>query len=94
MPMATQSPFLFAVYHKDSYPAGNEKMQAPMLGNGMHFDPEAPYRMYHGERIPGFPKHPHKGLTTITCTLDGLIDHADSLGCGGRYGQGGLCFSF
>ena len=24
-----ESPFLFCVYHKDAYPAGNEKMEAP-----------------------------------------------------------------
>lgn len=57
-PLATQDPFLFAVYHKDNYPAGDDKMQAPRQGNGADFNMEAPYRMYHGNRIPGFPQHP------------------------------------
>jgi redox-sensitive bicupin YhaK (pirin superfamily) len=89
-PMFTQSPFLFGVFHKDLFPAGDEKMHAPRKGNGNDFNETAPYRMYHGEGVPGFPQHPHRGFETITCTIEGLIDHTDSLGCGGRYGQGDL----
>jgi hypothetical protein len=55
-PFKTLDPFLFCVYHKDEYPEGDEKMQAPRKGNGADFDPKAPYRMYHGDRIPGFPQ--------------------------------------
>ncbi len=101
-PFDTPDPFLFLVYHKDHYPAGDGKMQVPnKIGNGNDFDPKAPYRMYHGiklsilccvllisspgERIPGFPQHPHRGFETITATLDGIIDHTDSLGNAGRY---------
>uniref|UniRef100_A0A6B2LA35 Pirin n=1 Tax=Arcella intermedia TaxID=1963864 RepID=A0A6B2LA35_9EUKA len=86
--METQDPFLFAVYHKDHYPAGNENMEAPRIGNGSDFSQTAEYRMYHGRKIPGFPQHPHRGFETVTCTIDGIIDHTDSLGCGGRYGNG------
>lgn len=49
-PLKTLDPFLFCVYHKDAYPAGDEKMQAPRRGNGADFDPKSPYRMYHGDR--------------------------------------------
>eukprot|EP01065_Artemidia_motanka_P037861 TRINITY_DN46765_c0_g1_i1.p1 TRINITY_DN46765_c0_g1~~TRINITY_DN46765_c0_g1_i1.p1 ORF type:complete len:355 (+),score=88.79 TRINITY_DN46765_c0_g1_i1:63-1067(+) len=87
-PWPCPDPFLLLVYHKDAYPAGNDKMEAPRTGNGQDFNPTAPYRMYHGTRVPGFPRHPHRGFETITCTIDGLVDHADSLGNGGRYGQG------
>ncbi|KAJ3350364.1 hypothetical protein HDU83_009748 [Entophlyctis luteolus] len=87
-PMPAQDPFLFAVYHKDSYPPGDANMQAPRHGNGADFNPSAPYRMYHGDRIPGFPQHPHRGFETITCSVEGIIDHTDSLGCAGRYGNG------
>ena len=55
-PFKTLDPFLFCVYHKDRYPAGDDKMQAPRSGNGADFNPTAPYRMYHGDRIPGFPQ--------------------------------------
>jgi redox-sensitive bicupin YhaK (pirin superfamily) len=87
-PYPTGDPYLFCVYHNDLYPAGNDKMEAPRRGNGSDFNSSAPYRMYHGERVPGFPQHPHRGFETITATIEGLVDHADSVGNCGRYGQG------
>eukprot|EP00697_Spironema_sp_BW2_P009491 gnl/Spiro4/2442_TR1172_c0_g1_i1.p1 gnl/Spiro4/2442_TR1172_c0_g1~~gnl/Spiro4/2442_TR1172_c0_g1_i1.p1 ORF type:complete len:371 (+),score=89.99 gnl/Spiro4/2442_TR1172_c0_g1_i1:68-1114(+) len=88
-PMETVDPFLFLVFHRDDYPAGDANMHAPRVGDGSDFS-KGPYRMYHGKHIPGFPKHPHRGFETVTATLTGLIDHADSCGNGGRYGQGDL----
>jgi len=91
-PMPTPDPFLFCVYHLDKYPKGpsDKSMEAPRRGDGMDFNPTAPYRMYHGDKVPGFPQHPHRGFETITATLSGLIDHADSVGNAGRYGEGDL----
>ena len=88
-PFTTVDPFLFTVYHKDMYPAGNAKMEVPgVVGNGADFNPRAPYRMYHGERVPGFPQHPHVGFETFTATIEGIVDHTDSKGNAGRYGHG------
>lgn len=87
-PFTPPSPFLFLVYHKDAYPAGNGKNEAPRTGNGADFNPTADYRMYHGSKIPGFPQHPHRGFETLTATIDGFVDHTDSEGNGGRYGGG------
>lgn len=89
-PWPTPDPFLFCAYHDDKYPAGDDKMRAPRSGNGADFDWRSDYRMYHGERIPGFPRHPHRGFETMTAVIRGNIDHADSIGACGRYGDGDL----
>jgi len=91
--MQTLDPFLFAVHHHDAYPAAaDSSMRIPNgeVGNGADFDWNKPYRMYHGERIPGFPRHPHRGFETITATIDGkgLIAHSDSFGNAALYGEG------
>mgnify|MGYP001218498812 CR=1 FL=1 len=92
-PFATDSPFLFGVHHDDRYPKGNAKMgpDASLRGHsiGADFGNPAGWSMYHGEGgVPGFPQHPHRGFETITVTVRGFIDHADSLGAAGRFGDG------
>jgi redox-sensitive bicupin YhaK (pirin superfamily) len=44
--------------------------------------------MYHGDVVPGFPGHPHRGFETVTLVRTGLIDHSDSLGAAARFGRG------
>jgi hypothetical protein len=91
-PWQTPDPFLFCVHHDDAYPAGNEKMgpAASLAGRrmGQDFEGKDGWRMYHGDAVPGFPQHPHRGFETVTVVRRGLIDHSDSLGAAARYGQG------
>jgi quercetin 2,3-dioxygenase len=87
------NPFLFCAHHLDHYPAGNEKMEpAAELLKGRHigqdFTLKDGWRMYHGDTIPGFPVHPHRGFETITIVRTGFVDHSDSHGQAGRYGVG------
>jgi redox-sensitive bicupin YhaK (pirin superfamily) len=88
----TRDPFLFCVHHQDNYPAGNAQLgpAASLDGRylGQDFTLKDGWRMYHGDIIPGFPAHPHRGFETITIVLKGLVDHSDSLGASGRYGNG------
>jgi len=91
-PWPTLDPFLFAVHHDDAYPAGNEHLgpAASLDGRdlGMDFAGKDGWRMYHGETVPGFPGHPHRGFETVTIVRNGLIDHHDSLGAAARFGRG------
>ncbi|MCH8531984.1 MAG: pirin family protein [Saccharospirillum sp.] len=91
-PWQTADPFLFCVHHNDAYPVGNEQMgpKASLAGRqmGQDFDWSQDWRMYHGDTVPGFPAHPHRGFETITVVTEGYVDHADSLGAAGRYGGG------
>ena len=91
-PWQTFDPFLFCVHHDDAYPAGNEQMgpAASLAGReiGQDFAGKDGWRMYHGETVPGFPQHPHRGFETVTIARRGLIDHSDSLGAAARFGKG------
>lgn len=88
----TKDPFLFCVHHLDNYPAGNDKLgpAASLAGRnlGQDFTTKEGWRMYHGEVVPGFPAHPHRGFETVTVVLNGFVDHSDSHGASGRYGNG------
>ncbi|MFT3925712.1 MAG: pirin family protein [Myxococcales bacterium] len=91
-PRVTEDPFLFCVYHRDDYPAGDGRMgpAASLAGRnlGQDFELKDGFRMYHGERVPGFPQHPHRGFETVTIVRRGLVDHSDSLGATARFGAG------
>ncbi|MCA9659641.1 MAG: pirin family protein [Myxococcales bacterium] len=91
-PWATFDPFLFCVHHEDFYPAGNDALgpAASLAGRnlGMDFTIKDGWRMYHGDVVPGFPRHPHRGFETVTVARRGFIDHSDSLGATARYGEG------
>src|SRR4249920_3878863 len=92
-PWVTADPFLFCVHHDDAYPAGNDAMgpDPKLLAGrqlGQDFEIRDGFRMYHGEVVPGFPQHPHRGFETVTVVRRGLVDHSDSLGAAARYGRG------
>lgn len=89
----TSDPFLFCVHHEDFYPAGEATMgpdRGLLQGRqiGSDFEMKDGFRMYHGDTVPGFPGHPHRGFETITVVTDGFVDHSDSQGGAGRYGEG------
>lgn len=87
-----RDPFIMGAYHYDKYPKGNGKMgPAADISDRIHgndFDSNANWRMYHGDQIPGFPYHPHRGFEILTYVPTGFADHCDSLGSRGRYGDG------
>lgn len=91
-PWPTRDPFLFCVHHLDRYPTGTPQLgpTGSLAGRniGMDFDLKDGFRMYHGEVVPGFPAHPHRGFETVTLARQGYIDHADSLGARARFGHG------
>jgi redox-sensitive bicupin YhaK (pirin superfamily) len=91
-PWVTEDPFLFCVHHDDAYPAGNERLgpAASLAGRniGQDFEGKDGWRMYHGDVVPGFPQHPHRGFETVTMVRRGFVDHSDSLGATARFGQG------
>lgn len=88
----TMDPFLFCAHHDDAYPAGDGAFApaVPLEGRqiGSDFSRKDGWSMYHGETVPGFPGHPHRGFETVTLVRKGLIDHADSLGAAARFGGG------
>ena len=89
----TVDPFLFCAHHRDTYPAGTASFGPPaaaLAGRNLGSDFEARdgWRMYHGQTVPGFPQHPHRGFETVTFVRSGFIDHADSLGATARFGAG------
>lgn len=92
-PWPTVDPFLFCAYHLDTFPAGNEAMgpdPALLKGRniGSDFAGRDGWRMYHGDTVPGFPRHPHRGFETVTVVRRGRLDHSDSLGATARFGGG------
>ena len=92
IPWETSDPFLFCMYHNDAYPAGNNNLgpAASLTGRniGQDFEGKDGWRMYHGDVVPGFPQHPHRGFETVTIMRHGFVDHSDSLGATARFGPG------
>lgn len=91
-PWKTQDPFIFCAYHNDSFPGGNEELgpKSGLAGRniGQDFAYKDGWNMYHGTKVPGFPAHPHSGFETVTIVNKGMVDHSDSLGASGRFGDG------
>lgn len=91
-PWQAADPFLFCVHHVDAYPAGNAQLGPASSLEGRNlgddFALKDGWRMYHGQGVPGFPPHPHRGFETVTLVRRGFIDHSDSLGASARFGAG------
>src|ERR1700709_642273 len=62
----------------------------PLAGRdiGQDFSRKDGWSMYHGDTVPGFPAHPHRGFETVTVVPKGLIDQPHSRGAKARFGQG------
>lgn len=89
----TENPFLFCANHKDNFPKGNDnygvskdELEGRNIGND--FSIKDGWSMYHGSVVPGFPVHPHRGFETVSVVQEGFVDHSDSNGAIGRYGNG------
>jgi redox-sensitive bicupin YhaK (pirin superfamily) len=91
-PWETRDPFIFCVHHRDEFPKGNENMGPAVSLSGRNigqdFVVKDGWRMYHGQQIPGFPYHPHRGFETVTVVKEGVVDHTDSMGASGRFSFG------
>jgi redox-sensitive bicupin YhaK (pirin superfamily) len=91
-PWTGLDPFIMTVHHVDHYPAGNDHLgpAAALTGRriGSDFSYQDGWSMYHGDVVPGFPQHPHRGFETVTVVRRGYVDHSDSLGATARYGGG------
>lgn len=87
-----EDPFVFCAHHKDAFPIGNLNMgpKVSLEGRniGSDFSGKDGFSMYHGNIVPGFPEHPHRGFETVTIVLEGVVDHFDSKGAYGRYSDG------
>ncbi len=85
-------PFIMTMHHVDRYPHGDADLGpvGSLDGRriGSDFSALDGWSMYHGEAVPGFPQHPHRGFETVTVVRKGYVDHSDSLGATARYGGG------
>ncbi len=89
----TADPFLFCAHHRDDYPVGQTHLgpdPTSLRGRnlGMDFAGVDGWNMYHGQSVPGFPNHPHRGFETVSYMRTGFMDHSDSLGAQARFGEG------
>lgn len=91
-PWVGLDPFIMTVHHVDDFPAGNDQLGPveSLAGRriGSDFSYKDGWSMYHGDVVPGFPQHPHRGFETVTVVRRGYVDHSDSLGATARYGGG------
>jgi len=71
--MQVKNPFIACMHHRDAFPKGNGRMEpaVPSMEKSTQeeFDHSAPWRMYYGKTVPGFPVHPHRGFETVPSSV-------------------------
>ena len=92
---SADDPFTFISHHHDNYPKGNAQMAPPLdlirgRNLGRDYQERFGFRMYHGRVVPGFPMHAHWGYETVTIAEKGFVDHFDTEGNHGRFGNGDM----
>ncbi|RAS57147.1 pirin [Lentzea atacamensis] len=72
-------------YEGEGFPVRRGFAGVPMseLDPFIHFDHIGEIDLAPGEPM-GTPWHPHRGFETVTYMIDGIVDHRDSNGGGGR----------
>jgi redox-sensitive bicupin YhaK (pirin superfamily) len=76
-------------YEGEGFPVrrGFADVPLPELDPFVHFDHIGEVDLGPGEP-KGTPWHPHRGFETVTYVIDGIVDHQDSQGGGGRITNG------
>lgn len=74
LPWPGIGPFIFAMHHVDNYPAADGDTMGPPaallkgrnIGMDMGNASGTGWNMYHADKVPGFPAHPHTGFETVS----------------------------
>jgi redox-sensitive bicupin YhaK (pirin superfamily) len=92
----TVDPFLFCVHHDDALSAramssSGPRARSPGATSATTSRAIDGWRMYHGDVVPGFPQHPHRGFETMTIVRKRVSITATRWARRARFGDGDTC---